>query len=170
MKPISETVFIYVGIMANILDVAKRAGVSKATVSRAFNQPDSLRPETLERVQAVAKELHFLPNPIARGLVTGRSGIVGLIIPDITNPYFSYIASGCSNELNHKQLSIALYNTDEQESLEYSIRSLVNQGHADGLIIMSEAASVSEVVDILPETQTPTVYIERGIRQPVSST
>jgi LacI family transcriptional regulator len=144
-----------------IRDVAVKAGVSKATVSRSFNQPDLVDGETLKRVLGVASEMGFYPNAMARGLVTGKSGIVGLIIPDITNPYFGYIARGCSDELSNKNLTVALYSTSEESSREYSTRYLLQQQHVDGLIIISEAASVSRLVESLPSFSSPTVYIER---------
>ncbi len=144
-----------------IRDVADQAGVSKSTVSRCFNQPNLVDAETLERVLSVARDLGFYPNAMARGLATGKSGIVGLIIPDITNPYFGYIARGCSEELSTKNMTVALYSTSEESSREVSTRFLLQQQHVDGLIIISEAASVSRLVESLPSFSSPTVYIER---------
>jgi LacI family transcriptional regulator len=147
--------------MTTIRDVAVKAGVSKSTVSRSFNQPGLVDNLTLKRVLSVAQELDFYPNAMARGLVTGKSGIIGLIIPDITNPYFGYIASGCFDELSNKNLTVALYSTSEESSREYTTRYLLQQQRVDGLIIISEAASVSRLVESLPSISSPTVYIER---------
>jgi len=72
----------------NISAVAKRAGVSKATVSRVINGTAHVIPETAERVRAAIEELDFYPDINARTLGSGRSGLYGLIISDITNPYF----------------------------------------------------------------------------------
>ena len=68
--------------------IAKKLGVSRSTVSRAFTRPDLLRPETVERVLAAAEDLSYVPNSVARALSTGHNGIIGLIVPDIANPFF----------------------------------------------------------------------------------
>ena len=74
---------------ATILDVAARAGVHAATVSRTINVPEKVAPETRRRVEAAVRELGFVPNRAARGLITGRTGNVAVIVPDITNPHFA---------------------------------------------------------------------------------
>ena len=152
--------------MAKIHDVAYRAGVSPATVSRVYNQPKLVSPATRKRVTTAAAELDYLPNAVARGLATGRSGVVGLIVPDITNPYFGYIARGCSDAFNQRQLTLALYNSEEQSSREDYMRLLIHQRQADGLIITSEAASIDKVSEHISKSQIPTVYIERQPDEP----
>lgn len=152
--------------MSDITDVARRAGVSPATVSRVYNQPEIVSPGTRERVLSAAAELQYVPHAIARGLATGRSGVVGLIVPDITNPYFGHIARGCADVLNSRQITVALYNSDEQSSREHHMRLLVSQRQADGLIVASQAASISETAEKLPEVGAPTVYVERRPDQP----
>ncbi|BCJ61506.1 hypothetical protein Jiend_49280 [Micromonospora endophytica] len=79
--------------MANIYDVAKAAGVSPATVSRALNG-GSVSPERAARVQAACEELGFRPNRVARGLRRQRSDVLALIISDIENPFFTALARG----------------------------------------------------------------------------
>ncbi|GAA2846049.1 hypothetical protein GCM10020220_039340 [Nonomuraea rubra] len=71
-----------------IKQVASAAGVSVSTVSRAFTAPEQVQPQTLQRVREVAAELGYSPNPPARSLRGGRTGSIGLIIPDIANPFF----------------------------------------------------------------------------------
>ena len=80
--------------MVNILDVAERAGVSKSTVSRVINQPDTVKEALRLRVQQAIKELDYRPNLSARSLVSNRTNYISLIIPDITNPYFPYRHKG----------------------------------------------------------------------------
>ncbi len=72
----------------NIMEVARRARVSTATVSRVINGTAYVSPETAERVRDAIQALHFYPDVNARALGSGRSGLFGLIISDITNPYF----------------------------------------------------------------------------------
>ncbi len=147
--------------MATIRDVAARAGVSKASVSRALNQPESVSSATLERVLAAARELSYVPNAMARGLATGKSGIVGLIVPDSTNPVFAHIARGCADQLLAHGLTVALYNSDEQYARECALRLLNEQRQAEGLILASQAALPSGNGEPSPATTLPTVYVER---------
>jgi transcriptional regulator with XRE-family HTH domain len=79
---------------ATIKDIADKAGVSYATVSRALNGKYGVRPSTRERVLAVARRMGYRPNAIARGLVTRRTMTLGLVVPDIKNPFFPEIAGG----------------------------------------------------------------------------
>lgn len=78
--------------MATIKDVAEKAGVSSATVSYVLNEARKLRPETEQRVLRAARELGYQPNTAARSLAAGASTIVGLVVPDILNPFFPEIA------------------------------------------------------------------------------
>lgn len=104
--------------MATLKEVAEKAGVSAATVSYVLNDSRKVRPETEQRVLWAAKELGYQPNTAARSLVTGHSSILGLIVPDISNPFFPEIAKAF-------QLEAALYgmetvlmdgNTDPQRT------------------------------------------------------
>lgn len=75
--------------MVTIKDVARAAGVSPSTVSRALNDSPLLKDETKARIRRRAAKLGYEKNELARGLVTGLSGVVGLVVPDITNPFFA---------------------------------------------------------------------------------
>src|ERR1700721_3306072 len=86
--------------MATIKEVAIKAGVSVATVSYVLNDSRKVRPETEQRVLWAAKELGYLPNTAARSLVVGRSSIVGLVVPDIGNPFFPEITKSFQEEAN----------------------------------------------------------------------
>ena len=79
---------------ATIRDVAQAAGVSPSTVSRALSVPDLVSPATRARVETVVRRLGYEPNRAARGLITGRTGNIGLIVPDLSNPFFSAAAKG----------------------------------------------------------------------------
>ena len=76
---------------ATVADIASLAGVSKSTVSLAFNSPDRVARDTLNRILSVADELSYHPNPLARGLSTGRNNLVGVVIKDLTNPHFGAV-------------------------------------------------------------------------------
>src|ERR1044071_6652749 len=83
-----------VGVAVTIRDVARVAGVSVATVTRALSNPEVVRPATRERVREVASSLGYHPNRAARGLITGRTGNLGLLVPDLANPFFPSIVKG----------------------------------------------------------------------------
>ncbi len=72
-----------------INDIASEAGVSKATVSRVLNNPEKVAKETREKVLRVVQERNFRPNPMARGLTTRKTGVIGVVVSDITNPFYA---------------------------------------------------------------------------------
>ncbi len=148
-------------------DVALRAGVSNSTVSRCFNHPDLVERTTLERVMAAAHDLGFAPNALARGLATGQSGIVGLIVPDITNPFFSLVARGCEDELRLHGLTLLLCNSDEQPDKEREIYRSLSSQHIDGLIYASNCGMPNHRAGhSSAQRAVPTVYIERSVDAP----
>src|SRR5665213_1300690 len=75
-------------LASTIRDVALAVGVSMSTVSRAFTMPELVNPETLERVRKAADKLGYRPNRAARALITGRTGNLGVVVPDLMNPFF----------------------------------------------------------------------------------
>ena len=89
-----------------IHDVARRAQVSASTVSRALSASDLVRRATRDRVLAAAKELGYQPNPAARSLITGRTGNIGIVVPDLNNPFYT----GDPNENRSNVFSYGLRN------------------------------------------------------------
>ena len=119
-----------------IYDVARAAGVSPSTVSRALGRPGRLNAATEERITAVATELGFRPNPIARALPTGRTRMLGMIIPDLTNPVFARLARGVERaaaELDYTLMIAESAEAAEREStvLERMLPSV------DGVVLAS---------------------------------
>lgn len=143
-----------------VLDVAKRAGVSPATVSRAFNRPELLDPQTLTRVLREAKKLKFAPNALARGLVTGRSGIAALIVPDITDPFFAQFAASVERALRPEGIMLTLCHTSEQQDEEEHLTRLLEQLHVDGFVVSSEAPNDASPSP-LDRSRIPSVMVER---------
>jgi LacI family transcriptional regulator len=118
-------------------DVAQRAGVHPATASRALNpQTRSLVNEaTASRVLKVAESLGYRPNPIARSLKTARSGTVGLVIPDLTNPLFPPIVRGIEDVLGPAGYNAWIVNTDNDPDREQSQVDALRSRHVEGLIV-----------------------------------
>ncbi|MGB1251852.1 MAG: LacI family DNA-binding transcriptional regulator [Candidatus Promineifilaceae bacterium] len=122
-------------------DVAEAAGVSKQTVSRAVNNKGEISTATKERIMAVVRKLGYRPNRLAQAMNTQRSHMVGLIIPDITNPFFPEVARGVQDAALASDYTSIISNTDEDGVRELeALEQLAAQG-ADGIIAFSHRAS-----------------------------
>ncbi len=136
-------------------DVARHAGVDVSTVSRALNDRTAtmLRPETVERVLASVATLGYQPNAIARGLRTQRSQTVGMLVPDITNPFFPPIVRGLGDELVRHGYTLIISNTDNEPEREASDLAGLLSRQVDGMVIATShvgAAHTSERLAALP--------------------
>jgi LacI family transcriptional regulator len=121
-------------------DIGRLAGVSRSTVSRVINDHPSVNPGVRERVQEVIRRTGYTPNVAARSLVSGRSGVIGLVIPSrvhslFEDPYFARLIQGISTASNQSgnTLSLFLFQSEEEESALYP--RVVTSGFLDGLII-----------------------------------
>lgn len=122
-----------------IRDVAARAGVSVATVSRVLSGPDSVAPATRQRVEAAMAELGWRPNQTARSLVQGRTGLYGVIVPDVANPFFGELATGMSLAASALGVQLVLLHTDLSEELDVAALHLCRQHRLDAVIYTSGA-------------------------------
>src|SRR5579872_2987985 len=104
-----------------IKDVARESGVNISTVSRALNDEYGVHPRTREHVLAVASRLNYRPNRVARGLVTGRSNTLALIVSDIRNPFFAEVARGAEDAARTSGCDLVLCNSDldAHKQIEY---------------------------------------------------
>jgi LacI family transcriptional regulator len=118
-------------------DVAEAAGVHAATASRALNPATRklVKAETARRVIDVAETLGYRPNPIARGLKTSKSGTVGLVIPDLTNPLFPPIVRGIEAVLEPAGFSGLIVNTDNDPGRERAQIEVLRSRQVEGLIV-----------------------------------
>jgi len=118
-----------------IKDVARESGFDVSTVSRCLNQKSYVHPETRHRILAAAERLNYLPNRVARGLVTGASHTLGLIISDIRNPFFAEVARGVEDAAYSAGFDLVVCNSDlDPEKQRRYIDSLASKG-VDGLIV-----------------------------------
>ncbi|OJX64490.1 MAG: hypothetical protein BGO95_08425 [Micrococcales bacterium 73-13] len=124
---------------ATIDDVARLANVHKATVSRALNAATrhQVSAATVERVERVAAELGYVANAMARGLRTSSSMAIGVVIPDLTNPFFPPIVRGIEHFLQPRGYTVLLANTDSSEAIERAVVASLLGRRVDGLIIAS---------------------------------
>ncbi|MFC5406543.1 LacI family DNA-binding transcriptional regulator [Cohnella soli] len=145
-----------------IIDVAERAKVSKATVSRVLNNNPQVKDEIRERVLRVIEELGYRPSAIARNLATNRSNVIGLILPDITNPYFPVIARGIEDAAHQLGYALFISNTDNDPKLEQEyIQKMVEQ-QVSGIVLISSTLD-EETVHELTSLQMPIVLCDRLI-------
>src|SRR5690606_4990845 len=118
-------------------DVARLAGVSTATVSRILNDPDAGRPETRRRVVAAVKKLGYEPNVSARNLRIRRTATIIVVLPDINNPFFSFIVRGIEDVAHEQGFSVLLCNTDNDLERELQYTKIIGRRGADGAIFLT---------------------------------
>jgi LacI family transcriptional regulator len=123
---------------ARIKDVAKKAGVSVATVSRVLNGGKCVSDKLKESVMSAIEELNYSPSYIARSLVTKKTNIIGVIVPDLTSSFFSTILSSIEENASANNYNIMVCNIAENLDKEYKYLNLFKQIRADAVIIMHE--------------------------------
>jgi DNA-binding LacI/PurR family transcriptional regulator len=124
----------------SIRAVAARAGVSPATVSRVFTQPDAVALETRRRVLAVADELHYTPHPVARSLARGSTGNLGIVVPDIANSFSAVVTKAVQQEAARDGYALFVSGSDElARDEEQWARAMAPQ--VDGLMLVSPLMS-----------------------------
>ncbi len=144
----------------DIRQVAKRAGVSTATVSRTINNL-SVRPGTARRVRQAIEELKYFPNTHARSLVSGRSRIVGLIVSDITNPFFPELVKGFEDAATQKGYEVLLSNTEYDSSrMATGVRRMLER-KVDAVAIMTSEMDRSFTQE-LAGRDIPMVFLDVG--------
>lgn len=148
--------------MPNILDVALKARVSIATVSRVVNKSlHKVNPTTRERVLAAIAELDYRPNALAKGLLTKKTMTIGIIIPDISNPYYAEIVRGIQDVAGQAGYAVTLHNTDRKPGGITRYIYLLREKSADGIIFSGGIINGHETLSILKELKERVVVIGR---------
>ncbi|MCX7523175.1 LacI family DNA-binding transcriptional regulator [Microbacterium sp. STN6] len=143
-----------------IRDVARESGVSISTVSRALASPEQVAEATRIHVQATAARMGYRPNRNARSLITGRSGSIGLVVPDLENPFFGSVCKGVQARARAAGYTVFVADTDEDPTVESEIaRSLIKQ--VDGVILCSPRTTDDEIRALT--TETPLVLANRRL-------
>ena len=140
--------------MASIRDVAKAAGVSLGTVSNAINRPEVLAPLTLRKVQKVIEDMGFVPNASARNLRAGRNRVIGLIVPDISNPFFTALSMGVNDAAFAAKYVVILCNTDESTDKESQYLEVLSAQNVEGILITPARETIRALAKVA----------EKGIR------
>ena len=145
---------------ATIRDVARACGVHVSTVSRTFSAPNLVNPETRSRVLAVAEQLGYRPNKAARALITGRTTNLGLIVADITNPYFPPMIKAAQSQARRHDHHVFVADTDENPAVEEElVRTLAAQ--VDGILLCSPRMASRSLSTLAQEV--PIVVVNRSV-------
>jgi LacI family transcriptional regulator len=136
---------------ATIRDVAREAGVSVASVSRVINRLPNVRAELRDKVEAAARRLDYVPHVGARSLSLARTGVIGVVLPDLHGEFFSEILRGMDREAASRDLQLLLSNmhTNPKSGIE-ALRTL--RGRVDGLIVMAPHVDPDALFAHLPES------------------
>jgi LacI family transcriptional regulator len=149
--------------VVTIYDIAKKANVSPMTVSRVINQSPLISHETRRKVEEAIKELDYIPNKMARSLVSNRTKLVGLAVPDITNPFFTKLTRGAEDKAMQAGYQLILGNTDENLDKESKYMDLFLSTGVDGVLIVAvEDASLANLRK-LAKRNVPFVLADRHI-------
>ena len=146
--------------MATIRDVSKLAGVSVATVSRVINKKGYVSKETEEAILNAMKMLKYTPNDVARRLAGKKSNTIGLIIPNILNPFFPEVARAAEDTANKLGYNLILCNTDNNREKENQYYEMLFNKQVDGIMICSYTAMPDELVGIM-ERGMPLVVLDK---------
>jgi LacI family transcriptional regulator len=149
----------------SIRDVASRAGVSIATVSRAVNRIATVDPELAKRVWRAIDEVGYLPNIQARALVSGRSRMLGLIVSEITNPFFPELVQEFENLAVAQGYEVLIGSTNYEAARTESLIRRMLQRNVDGVAVMTFGIE-EELVQKLVEREFPLVFVDAGPNLP----
>lgn len=148
---------------ATIHDIARKAGISVSTVSRVLNHKTAnyrISKETEALVLKAAKELNYQPNQLARGLRLKKTQTIGLVAPDLSNPFFAYVIKSVQTVAHGLGYSLVVCDTDESLAREIEHLNLLRSKGVDGLIIMP-VGQTSRHIDPLLEEGLPMVLLDR---------
>ncbi|SEG68849.1 transcriptional regulator, LacI family [Actinacidiphila yanglinensis] len=156
-------------------DVAREAGVSASTVSRVFSLPGTVRTDTRERVLAVARRLDFTPNRTASSLARGRTRTLGLLVPDVVNPYYAEIVKTVQRRTRAKDHALFLADTGDDPADGFELARIMAR-QTDGLLLagprmtdgmvgeLTRAGPVALIGARLPETDSAYAQLDTGMR------
>ena len=151
----------------NIKVIARATGVSSATVSRVINNSGFVKDETRQKVLDVIKEYNYVPSAVARSLSTQDTSTIGVIIPDIENPFFSSVIRGISDVAEKNNYNILFFGTNETAATEHAFLKTVQSQRLKGVIITPISEFDMETRDYLTRLDSigiPVVLLDRDIK------
>ncbi len=148
--------------MSTIYEIAKKLGVSTATVSRALNNKGYVRRELKEQILATAEELGYVPNSLARSLASGLTKVISLIVPDIVNSFFALVARGVEDMAYNHGYSLIICNTDGLKAKERKYVRIARERQVDGIIFIGSIVS-KDYLEELVQARIPIVIADRYV-------
>lgn len=149
--------------MATIVEVAKRADVSIATVSNVIRGTRRVSPKLTERVQAAIRELNYSPNEIARSLKVRQTRMLGMVLPDITNPFFPEIIRGAEDTAFERGYFLVTANTNEQIGRERRIVAALRSYRVDGMLLASASGKDTSHLKSTMDAGVALVCLDRTV-------
>jgi LacI family transcriptional regulator len=146
---------------ATIYSIATALGVSPSTVSRAFSRPEMVRQSVREQILETARELGYIPNRAARGLATGRTGVIGMLVPDVENPFFPPLIRAVQDAARERDAELLLSDSELSAAAEQDLVSRIRP-QVDGLIIASARLPSKRLHEVL--ARVPAVIVNRSVR------
>ncbi|MEJ8543786.1 LacI family DNA-binding transcriptional regulator [Brevibacillus borstelensis] len=147
--------------MATIRDVAKLAGVSVATVSRVINKNGYVNKETEQAVQQAIKMLNYEPNKVARGLASKKTETIALIMPDISNPFFSELARAVEDAARLYGYTVLICNSDNDSGKEQTYINVLKKRYVDGILFATHSLKAADI-SAMNEAGIPLVILDRA--------
>ncbi len=146
--------------MATIKDVARRAGVAVSTASAAINRSAPVSEDVIAKVEAAVREIGYVPHMAARSLRMGQSQLIGLIVPDITNPHFAKVAKVVESVALEAGYMAAVYSTSEDYDRERQILEMMRLQRVAGLIIIPTRSDIEHGTRLGQQIHVPTVLLD----------
>ena len=152
-----------------IIDIAREAGVSKATVSRVINNSGAVSPKTRERVMSIIAENKFSPSATARNLSKGTSSTIGFVVPEVDNPFFGEVLRGVAEIADKNDLTLICYNSDDNAEKDQRALNLLKEHRVRGILYTpavdySGRSERKRLTKMLHELGVPVIIMDRNIR------
>ncbi|WP_036718509.1 LacI family DNA-binding transcriptional regulator [Paenibacillus harenae] len=151
-------------LKATIKEVAAEAQVSTATVSRVLNNSSKVSEEARQRVSAAIAKLNYEPSAIARSLKQDRTFMIGIIVPDITNPYFMEISKGIEDTVGQNGFQLMFCSSDENTDKEKKLLQLLNEKRVDAVVVATAGGNGSKIAS-MSRSGLPVVLIDRSLEK-----
>src|SRR5215471_4310407 len=147
---------------ASISDVARESGVSIFTVSAVVNKKSHVGKHLRERVEEAIRKLNYRPNLIARSLIKQKTQTIGMIVPDIANPFFPMVVRGAEDAAQKHGYNLLLCNSDDSQQKEESALELLLSKRVDGILLTKTLSEISAPLSqLMNETKIPIVLVMR---------
>jgi len=146
----------------NIKEIAKKCNVSTATVSRALNNKEPVKPETRRRILQVANEFYYKPSAYARALSSKKTDTIGVILPELVNEYFMEIIKGIDEEAHLYNKYLMISSSHSQRNDLETILEFMGSGRTDGTIIMAPSLQ-EEIFQVIKKSRRPVVLLNCGV-------